>query len=432
MRQYLAPIQRTILLPVLMTVATTCAASWGQEASITPVDPLPADDGSRVTAISGNGATIIGVSYSQGGSERAFRVGRDQVAAGVSGLGPLNPGDDTTAYATNYDGSVVVGTSSAMGSPGQAVRWVVGDPVQSLGDLNPAINGLSEGLGISADGLVVVGVADACMCGITGQAYWWTQESGMVGLGFLVPGGIYSAATGISADASIVVGMTGPLGARQAFYYHEPEGMVGLGDLSSGPTLSEGSLDGAVMSSRATAISADGSAIVGTGLSVLGFEGFRWTHDEGMVPLGDLPGGLVFSEALAVSADGTVIVGFSETKTGSTACLWQNGNLRTVASVLEEQGVDLTGWTLTRASGISNNARILVGEGLYEGQERGWVAEILTCEADTNGDGIVDVGDLINALTDWGVAQSSGDVTADGVVDVLDLLTILEGWGPCR
>jgi len=54
------------------------------------------------------------------------------------------------------------------------------------------------------------------------------------------------------------------------------------------------------------------------------------------------------------------------------------------------------------------------------------------CPADVNGDGVVDVLDLLAVLGAWGeTGELPEDVTGDGVVDVLDLLEVLGAWGPC-
>ena len=60
----------------------------------------------------------------------------------------------------------------------------------------------------------------------------------------------------------------------------------------------------------ADGVSADGSAVVGTGpFAPPVIEAFLWTSESGTVWLGDLPGGAFRSEAMGVSANGKVIVG---------------------------------------------------------------------------------------------------------------------------
>jgi probable HAF family extracellular repeat protein len=72
---------------------------------------------------------------------------------------------------------------------------------------------------------------------------------------------------------------------------------LGLGDLPS-----------AIASSNANDVSANGSVVVGQGITTLGVEAFRWTSGGGMVALGQLPSGTSGSVADGVSADGSVVV----------------------------------------------------------------------------------------------------------------------------
>lgn len=54
------------------------------------------------------------------------------------------------------------------------------------------------------------------------------------------------------------------------------------------------------------------------------------------------------------------------------------------------------------------------------------------CPADLNGDGVVDVSDLLILLAAWGPAEgAAADLNGDSVVDVSDLLVLLAAWGSC-
>jgi glucose/arabinose dehydrogenase len=56
----------------------------------------------------------------------------------------------------------------------------------------------------------------------------------------------------------------------------------------------------------------------------------------------------------------------------------------------------------------------------------------VSCPEDLNGDGSVDVLDLLQLLDAWGACPGcSEDLNGDGVVDVLDLLQLLDAWGEC-
>ena len=92
------------------------------------------------------------------------------------------------------------------------VGWVVRSAGRgrgrSGGDLRPA-GGLGRGSfeswahGVSADGAVVVGFG---MTASAQEAFRWTSEDGMVGLGDLPNGFNRSVAYSVSADGSVVVG----------------------------------------------------------------------------------------------------------------------------------------------------------------------------------------------------------------------------------
>ena len=49
--------------------------------------------------------------------------------------------------------------------------------------------------------------------------------------------------------------------------------------------------------------------------------------------------------------------------------------------------------------------------------------------ADVNGDGVVNVLDLLAVIAAWGSPGGPEDVNSDGVVDVLDLLAVIAAWG---
>ena len=53
------------------------------------------------------------------------------------------------------------------------------------------------------------------------------------------------------------------------------------------------------------------------------------------------------------------------------------------------------------------------------------------CPADINGDGTIDVADLLAMVEVWGQPSEVGDLDGDGTVAVSDLLILIEAWGPC-
>src|SRR5204862_5837485 len=132
------------------------------------------------------------------------------------------------------------------------------------------------------------------------EAMKWTESGGSTLLGFA--GGVqWSEAFAANDDASVVAGQSGDGPAR----WTQANGMVMI------PTLTG-------YYGHATAISADGSVIVGDSQTPNGsqLEAFRWTAQTGTVGLGDLPGGGFFSVANGVSADGNTVVGTGEGANG--------------------------------------------------------------------------------------------------------------------
>ena len=53
------------------------------------------------------------------------------------------------------------------------------------------------------------------------------------------------------------------------------------------------------------------------------------------------------------------------------------------------------------------------------------------CQEDIDGDGSVNVNDLLAVVSDWGSTESDADVDGSGVVDTSDLLAVIGAWGSC-
>jgi hypothetical protein len=53
------------------------------------------------------------------------------------------------------------------------------------------------------------------------------------------------------------------------------------------------------------------------------------------------------------------------------------------------------------------------------------------CPADVDGDGDIDVADLVAVILAWGQPGGPEDINRDGVVNVLDLVEVALGWGKC-
>ncbi len=54
------------------------------------------------------------------------------------------------------------------------------------------------------------------------------------------------------------------------------------------------------------------------------------------------------------------------------------------------------------------------------------------CDADFDGDGDVDVADILVLIGAWDATDSEYDLDGNGIVGVSDLLLLIAAWGPCQ
>jgi len=185
----------------------------------------------------------------------------------------------------------------------------------------------SEAYGISDDGLVVTGYAMDPLG--NPFAFKWTAANGMISLGTL--GGTSSTATGISSDGTTIVGFSGDsTDIYRAFKWTEADGMQDLG---------------AGNYSKATSVSSNGTVITVNVYPIA----YRWTLSGGLENLGNLGGNS--TGASAVSADGSVIVGYSNNAAGDPyAFRWINGT-----------GMQQIGTFYSFANGVSGDGNTVTG-----------------------------------------------------------------------
>lgn len=206
--------------------------------------------------------------------------------------------------------------------------------IQSLGV--PQGSTWASPMGVSRDGSVVVGNA-------SNGAFRWTEAGGIQPL----PG--MTSAVDVSDDGLIVCG-TGiaQSGRQHAFLWSSATGAMDLGSLTPGaPHYEE--------PAWSTAISRDGTAIIGKGASVDGMQNFRWTQATGMqfLYVWMYP---EFGDALGVNGNGTVYTG----SYGSNPPSIYPRAFRLSGGALSDLGT-LTGQWGSSGKAISADGTVIVG-----------------------------------------------------------------------
>jgi probable HAF family extracellular repeat protein len=359
-----------ILVALSAFITATASASF---------TPLGVVDGLKVNGSSADGVYIVG-QYLDGNDDKIAMRWDITGADPLEDLGELPTGAiESEARAASGDGSVVVGDSKVEdpNNPAkdvkEAFRWKDG-VMTGLGFLeDPTVKYESAATAVSDDGLVVAGKSKVTDPNddtrSVKEAFIW-EDDVMTGLGFLADddNDYESEALGISGDGLVVVGKaknTDPNDAtasvKEAFVWEDGV-MTGLGFLQE---------DTDKVESEATAASYDGSTLVGTSKvddpnkpSKSVKQAFIW-QDGTMTGLGFLAdaAGPFESRATGVSADGSVVVGESKTADGKEAFVWtaESNEMRSLRDVIEEDlGIDLTGWTLDKPPVISSDGETMI------------------------------------------------------------------------
>ena len=346
---------------------------------------------SAALAISADGAVVVGESESTSGAQ-AFRW---TPAGGIAGLGFLAPTSPfSTARAVSADGSVIVGSSNNASGGRRAYRWSA-SVFTALNTFTCSMcDPVTEGWGVSENGLVGIGSAAArpAVGSLHVDPVRWPGGGTAIGdLGNLPTSSDAGEAYGVSDTGSLIAGSHTSSEGRDAWYW-SGSGLVALPRLAVVTKVTAGAL----------AVSRDASAIVGyctrrtvtlPGGTVVPVEpqAVRWSGAgfAAIENLGVLPAApSIDSRAEAVSPDGSLVVGRAiGAGGGNRAFIWDAANgMRDLASVLgNDLGLDLTGWTLTEATGVaavSPGIYALVGKGVNpQGDPEGWVARDLDAVA---------------------------------------------------
>ncbi|MEI8194707.1 MAG: PEP-CTERM sorting domain-containing protein [Phycisphaerae bacterium] len=295
------------------------------------------------------------------------------------------PGNTSSAIgAVSGDGSTVVGSSGP-----QAFRWTAATGIQNIGTMPSRSEGYDydrvAANGVSYDGSVIVGSASLSWNGYDLSAFHWSATGGMQ----RIPTGMnYAYATGVSADGNYSVGYDWFKGAFRSNFAtgHEDnwtvndvswpsasacsaDGGIVVGNGSNGPafkwTAGSAVADallapaGWATATSANGISANGQVIVGSASDPsVGQFAVRWSA-AGFEALPRVNAGAAI--AYACSADGSIVVGEN-----GGATIWDpvHGGRDLATVLVNDYGIDLTGWTLTMATSISWDGSVIAGEGV--------------------------------------------------------------------
>jgi len=312
-----------------------------QAQTIIGIGMLPGSTFSGAYGISGDGSTVVGVS-----GTTAFRW---TTGSGIQDLGKLPGAQLAAAYAANYDGSIIVGDSTQSNT--RPFRWSQSSGMQALDvPSSPGPSGWKNirALGISSNGLSIAGYGQERSYTYPDLPYhslkWGAPSySSSVGQQGMI--------LGASGNGQVTVGVLfsridegGSIYSR-IYKWSTINGAQDLGG------------DG-----YARGANYDGSVIVGSS----GGNAFRWDESGGLQIIGS-------GDAISTSADGSIVVGYDS----ASAFAWTtNDGRKNLSQYLSDLGVDVSGWSLEQAHGISYDGSTIVGQGLYDGTRQAFVAMI--------------------------------------------------------
>lgn len=326
----------------------------------------------------------------------------------IGGLAPPAPNGTLAGFA-NGTGRLVVG-NSYNGTFGEAFYWTPNGGMIGLGTLGG--NGSSANRA-NADGSSIIGYANN---GTVNEAFLWTLSGGMVGLG-TAGGSTY--ATHISSDGSTIFGFHSVGLTSQPFRWTSSGNMTLLGNLSGGNY------------TMITAITPDGSAAVGQANYGFTSEAFMWTQAGGLVGLGTLGG---ISRASDISDDGTIVVGrtnvgfdpraFRWTQGGGMVDLGTLGGSISTANAISADGSTIIGYAETGAAALEP-FRWTQGGGMVSLGTLGGTNGEATA---VSSNGSIIIGNSDNGITNEGFIWNQ----ADGMRSITSILTAagvdMTGW----
>jgi uncharacterized membrane protein len=306
---------------------------------------LQFDTDSRAEAVSADGTVLVG-SSSNGQVQHAIRF----IGSGPLQYLPTPTGSDGCwANGVSGDGGLVIGTCNtfepAASMPGyRPFKYTPATGVTLVPPTPLAVDTSIQALAVSDDGNVLVGNT------LPYLGVRWTAATGWVLLGRLSPNG-ENWATAANKDGSVIVGIDAPSGSM-SWRWTPATGQLQL------------TLPGAAEDSyNVYDVTPNGTTIVGNNYAAGVPSAVRWVNGT--------PTTLGAGSASAVSANGSVAVGSSN----NVATVYNSTGAHTLASLLGSTS-DLTGWTLSYASDVSDDGKVVVGTGTHNGATEGFVAHL--------------------------------------------------------
>lgn len=365
---------RSVLWAIVVASGLICGTAHA--ATFEPIDFLPGAQGlgSVPTDVSADGRTIVGFVYRDEGSDESFdntfsfrwQDGVTEALAGCGGDESPSVSDDgltIVAGCHNEDSDSVVLVNGIVERPPTPDNWgttftaVSGDGQVFFGDRGyqhcPQVGycfGLSEAVRVAPGGNTVIGFLPGDLRSLVDSASY--------------DGAVAAIESRLQSEPDVGDPDSGEDRINAAAWQNDA--LIALGSLGGG---TEDFNDDAALD-----VSADGSTIVG----ISGIRAFKHTTATGMVDLG-FPPGATMALATAVSGDGSVIVGsYAGPGVDGRPAIWTAADgAQDLQKVLVGQyGIDLGGWELLSATGISASGGTIVGLGIdpATGRTSGWRA----------------------------------------------------------
>ena len=394
------------LTPLTLTLIALCSSAQAERVVFNMIPGA-----NSANDMSPDGRYIVGESDADGNGFPDGAYLLDRVTGVITDLS--SSGQGLNAVAVSDDGSVVVGDilDPDFAISNLAGRWTAAEGWQSLGYLPNAgtCPSRSDSYEISADGSVVVGLSwDGC----SGRGFRWTQATGMQELQNLANGN--NRASVVSADGSLIGGFAQGTFDRTPAIWH--------GDLS-GELLDPPSGDA---SGEINGIRDDGSVLLGRWLvsGDLASKASLWRAGPAGWEREQIAGGSLLpgwaGNPLDI-ADNDTIVGFDSLLGNRRAWIQPNGEgpLLDLRNYFISKGATIPqGLVIEVPQAISADGHYIIGHGAFTGA---WIATILS-DCDFDGDVQCDIEDLdalIMAIS-TGSTDLQFDLTSDGRVDLND------------